>query len=355
MFLLQQLISGLEAGAGYGLVGLAIVIVMKSTDVPNFAAAEIGLVGAYVLWTLTTAASGPQMPFLPALVLSLLLCAAIGTLVQILFVRPFTGLSPAPLAIGAALCAGLAACHYMLSRAGDAPAGAGLWLAAMLVAAVVATLVFLLVRHGIPATIKVDHFALLLMTMGLVYVLMAMIHKFWGSEPRALRTPWTGARFDLFGLSVGYGQIITIVTAFVVAMAVGIFFKSTWGVRMRAIAEDGNNARLQGINSSRISMLAWAMAGAISGIAMVLKTSQTLLDPGSGDSLILLGFIAATLGGFTSLGGTFIGGLVVGLGEALAGGFIDTRIQPTVALLVVVIVLLVSPGGLTREKKRRQV
>ena len=88
---------------------------------------------------------------------------------------------------------------------------------------------------------------------------------------------------------------------------------------------------------------------------MILATSSTVLTLGSGEGLILKGFIAAVLGGFVSLPGTFLGGLVIGVGEALAGGQIDTSLQPTIALLVVVIVLLVAPGGLTRQAKLREV
>jgi branched-chain amino acid transport system permease protein len=88
---------------------------------------------------------------------------------------------------------------------------------------------------------------------------------------------------------------------------------------------------------------------------MILNTSSTVLELGSAEGLILKGFIAAVLGGFVSLPGTFVGGLIVGVAEAVVGGQISTSLQPTMALLIVVAVLLVSPGGLSRQAKLREV
>jgi branched-chain amino acid transport system permease protein len=93
----------------------------------------------------------------------------------------------------------------------------------------------------------------------------------------------------------------------------------------------------------------------VAGAAMILNTTSTVLELGSAEGLILKGFIAAVLGGFVSLPGAFVGGLVVGVGEAVAGGQIDTSLQPTIALLVVMLVLLIRPGGLTRQAKLREV
>ena len=124
---------------------------------------------------------------------------------------------------------------------------------------------------------------------------------------------------------------------------------------MRAIAEDGTTARLLGINSGRISLLAWAMGVAIGAIALILRTTSAVLDVSTANVIILKGFIAAVLGGFTSLLGTFAGGMVIGVGESLVGGQISTSVQAAVALMVVVVVLLVVPGGLTREKSAREV
>jgi branched-chain amino acid transport system permease protein len=355
MFILEQVVAGLAAGASYGLLGLAIVIVMKSTDVPNFAAAEIGLIGAYICWTLTASAGGPRWGFLPSVLAGLTASALVGVLVQILVMRPFAGLSSVPLAIVASICVGIVGVTTVWTPTAFAAMGNLALPLAALISLGVAALIFVVIRYGIPASLRADHFALLLVTIGVVFVLSAIIHSLWGSEPRALPTPWAGGSIRVFRFSVGYGQLITIAGGFAVAIGLGAFFRTSYGVQMRAIAEDSSTARLLGINSGRISMMAWAIGGMIAALALILKTSETLLEPGAGATLILSGFIAATLGGFTSLRGAFFGGVIVGIGEALAGSLIDSRLQPTIALLVVVVTLLLLPGGLTSEKKRRQI
>ena len=353
MFIVQQLIAGLEAGASYGLLGLAIVIVMKSTDVPNFAMAEMGLLSCYVCWSLISP-QGLGLPFAIGVAVAIVFAALLGILVQVLFVRPFTGMSSMPLALISALVAGIISVQLLHPWFAISKEPLD-WIVSAAVAAFIAGAVYFLLRYGIATSSTVDHFPLLLMTIGLTFLLDGLIHKIWSAEPRPFITPWTGGRMTVFGATIGYGQLVTIGVALVVALGVGAFFKSTWGVRMRAIAEDGNTARLLGIKASRVSMMAWALGGVICFVALILKTSQSLLEPAAGSTLILAGFIAATLGGFTSLGGTFLGGLIVGIAEALAGGLIDTRLQPTIALLVVVVVLLVSSEGLSGEKKRRQI
>ena len=355
MIFIQQLIDGLQGGAVYGLLGMAIVIVMKSTDVPNFAAAEVGLVGVYFCWFLMSAPGGPSFPAVASIIFALAFCALLNVFIQVTLVRPFTGLSPLPLAICVAIFCWVGCGLYMAGhKLVDLSQPTG-WVLAISLSLAFAILGFLSIRFGIVKSLRIDHFALLLMTIGLVFVISAILHLIWGSETKSLAMPWTGKRMMIGNIPVSAAQMVTIVTGFIVAIAVGAFFKTPWGVRMRAIAEDGNTARLLGINSSRVSMLAWAIAGVISGITMILRTSQTVISTSAGEELILSGFIAAILGGFTSLGGAFIGGLIVGLSEALVGGLISTNLQPTIALLVVVVVLLISPNGLAAEKMRRQI
>lgn len=124
---------------------------------------------------------------------------------------------------------------------------------------------------------------------------------------------------------------------------------------MRAIAEDGVTARLLGINSGKISLVAWALGSMVAAAAMIMFTTSTFLRDVAANPIILKGFIASVIGGFTSLLGTFTGGLVIGLGESIVGGQISTAVQETVALLLVVVILLAVPGGLTREKTAREV
>ncbi|WP_419918198.1 branched-chain amino acid ABC transporter permease [Candidatus Poriferisocius sp.] len=362
--LLQQIVAGLETGSSYALIGLAVVVIMKSTDVPNFAMAEMGLVAAFMAWFLSgdPDKGGVGWPFWLAIVLALAFAAVFGAITQFFLVRPLTGLSNQPLAIFAALGLGYASVGFINDEGlpsfldwfpvtkGGFPLAVAIILAIFTV-----VLTYLMIRHWVKPLAIVDHFPLLLLTIGLNFALGSVIENIWGSTPKRFNAPWSGETFDLGSTRIGWDQVVTITVGIAIAIAMALFFWSKWGVRMRAIAEDGPTARLLGINAGMVSLIAWAIGTLVAGAAMILNTSSTVLELGSAEGLILKGFIAAVLGGFTSLGGTFIGGLLIGVGEALAGGQISTSLQPTIALLVVVVVLLVAPGGFSRSARTREV
>lgn len=286
--MLQSMLSGLEAGSWFSLLGLAIVVVMKAADVPNFAMAEIGLFATYVGTTL----AGVGVPFW---------LAALATLV------------------------------------------------AGIVAAVVVdiTLMRRLAGHG--------HFPLLLMTIGLSLALNALIGRIWGQTARRFEAPWTGAYLSVGGADIAWAQIVTIVLGAVCAIAITWFFRSPMGAQMRAVAEDRATARLVGVRVGRVSAVAWGIGGAIAAMAVMLQAQSTLVSTHSAASLIVYGFVAATMGGFVSLIGTFFGGLALGIIQALAGVYISTSVEFAVALLVVVLVLLARPAGFTAGLRLRDV
>ncbi|MCY3578721.1 MAG: branched-chain amino acid ABC transporter permease [bacterium] len=362
--LLQQIVVGLEAGSSYSLIGIAIVVIMKATDVPNFATAEMGLVAAYMAWFLSAEPDkgGVGWPFWLAIVIALVFSAVFGAVSQYFLVRPLTGLSNQPLAVCTALGLG-AVSVFFLNKEGlpsfldwfpVTDEGFPLYVAVILAIATVA-LTYTMLRAWVQPLIKVDHFPLLLLTIGLTFALGALIEIWWGATPHRFDAPWSGETFDLGSTRIGWDQVITIAVGLAVAIGLALYFRSKWGVRMRAIAEDGPTARMLGINAGAVSLIAWAIGIFVAGAAMILNTSSTILETGSAHGLIINGFIAAVLGGFVSLGGAFAGGLLIGLGEALAGGQISTSLQPTIALLVVVVVLLVAPGGFSRAARTREV
>lgn len=371
--LLQQIVAGLESGSYYSLIGLAIVVIMKSTDVPNFAMAEMGLVAAYFSWFLAAGDdnvmrfgswdwTSPNWPFGVAVIAGLIFAAIFGALVQYFLIRPLTGLTNQPLAwlfsIGFALALIPQFRDRGLPRIIDWIPGLGggypvvvAWILGLLTV----PLTFWAVRSWVKKLDVVDHFPLLLLTIGLNFALASGIENLWGATPQRFDAPWSGETFDIGDTRIGWDQVISITVGVAIALGLAAFFRSTWGVRMRAIAEDGTTARLMGINAGRVSLIAWAIGSLIAGAAMILNTSSTVLELGSAEGLILKGFIAAVLGGFVSLPGTFLGGLLVGVAEAVAGGQISTSLQPTMALLIVVVVLLILPDGFSREAKLREV
>ncbi|NEK58457.1 branched-chain amino acid ABC transporter permease [Geodermatophilus sabuli] len=286
--MLQSILSGLEAGSWFSLLGLAIVVVMKAADVPNFAMAEIGLVATYVGTSLAAAGAN----FWVAVVVTLLAGVVVAVLIDVGLMRRLAG-------------------------------------------------------HG--------HFPLLLMTIGLSLALNALIGRIWGQEARRFDAPWSGSFVSIGGVEVSVAQIVTIVLGAAGAIAITSFFRTSLGAQMRAVAENRATARLIGVRVGRVSAMAWALGGAIATLAVMLQAQSTLVSTHSASSLIVYGFVAATMGGFVSLIGTFFGGLALGLIQSLAGLYISTSIEFAVALLAVVLVLLARPSGFTAGLRLRDV
>lgn len=287
--MLQTLVSGLESGSWFALLGLAIVVVMKAADVPNFAMADMGLVATYV--GISLAAAG--LPFWVAVL------ATLGTGVVIAVVTDIA----------------------LMRR---------------------------LSSYG--------HFPLLLMTIGLTLALNALIGLIWGHDPRSFRAPWSGAAVELGGgVSIGVSQIVSIVVGLVGAVAITMFFRTPVGAQMRAVAENRATARLVGVNAGRLSAIAWGVGGLIAAVTVMLQAQSALVSTLSPASLIIYGFVAATMGGFTSLLGTFAGGLALGVIQQFVGTYISSAVQFSVALLVVFLVLVLRPEGFTTGMRLRDV
>lgn len=286
--MLQTALSGLEAGSWFALLGLAIVVVMKAADVPNFAMAEIGLVATYVGTVVNAGAAN----FWVAVVVTLLGGAVLAVAIDLLLMRR-------------------------------------------------------LAKYG--------HFPLLLMTIGLSLALNALIGLIWGHDPRSFPAPWSGSYFTLAGFEISWAQVVTIAVGAVGAIGITWFFRTSTGAQMRAVAENRATARLVGVNAGRLSAIAWGVGGLIAAMAVMLQAQSTLVSTHSAASLIIYGFVAATMGGFVSLLGTFAGGLALGVIQQTVGAYVSGTAQFAVALLAVVVVLLVRPDGFTRAVRLRDV
>lgn len=286
--MVQTALSGLEAGSWFALLGLAIVVVMKAADVPNFAMAEIGLVATYVGTVVNAGAAN----FWVAVVVTLLGGAVLAVAIDLLLMRR-------------------------------------------------------LAKHG--------HFPLLLMTIGLSLALNALIGLIWGHDPRSFTAPWSGSYFTVAGFEISWAQVVTIAVGAAGAIGITWFFRTSTGAQMRAVAENRATARLVGVNAGRLSAIAWGVGGLIAAMAVMLQAQSTLVSTHSAASLIIYGFVAATMGGFVSLIGTFAGGLALGVIQQTVGAYVSGTAQFAVALLAVVIVLLVRPDGFTKGVRLRDV
>jgi neutral amino acid transport system permease protein len=187
---------------------------------------------------------------------------------------------------------------------------------------------------------------LLLMSIGLAFIIRALIQFFWSTDIRLLDVNST-ATVTFLGLRIGRTQLIVIGVGFAVLIAIGLMLRYTLlGKRMRALADDLDLAETAGIDTSRVILYTWIFAGALAGLAGVLAGAVTELEPELGFTLLLPIFAAVVLGGIGDAFGALAGGIVLGVVIEWSTMFIDARWKLTVGFAVLILVLLIRPQGI---------
>lgn len=286
------LLSGITTGALYALIAVGIVIVFKASGAVNLAHGDVFMVCGFCAYTFHVMWHIPYVLILP-------LVAAAG------------------FAVG-----------YVAERVAFRP----------------------VLRHGLVSV--------LLATVGFSYVLKGVARNVWGGLGDVLPFPpvvnndpiLLGETIILPQQLVALGGAIAVMAAF------WLFFRFTpIGKQMQATADNKKAATLVGIRVDRVYMLTFAISGAVGGAAAVLMAPLTMLYTDLGFALFLKAFAAAVLGGLTSIPGALIGGLAIGLIEALAAGYISTGLQDVSAFIVIMFVLICMPTGLLGERRARLV
>jgi branched-chain amino acid transport system permease protein len=195
----------------------------------------------------------------------------------------------------------------------------------------------------------------LVTTLGVAVLLNGIAVVIWGSLPRTVDFG-TGSALSLLGGRIFPAEIALIAIGVAVAVGAELYSSRTMlGITNLATAEDRVAARLRGINVTRLSLFAFALAGAICvgvGPVVAAKTSATA---NLGDILAIKGFVALAIGGFGSQRGALIGGLAAGLVEAVAARYLGSDYQNASVFVLLAIVLMVRPTGLFGEKEQRVV
>ena len=151
-------------------------------------------------------------------------------------------------------------------------------------------------------------------------------------------------------------QLVVMLAAFAIMILFIAFFKYTRaGKFMQATADNNKAAKLIGLRTDRVYMYTFGVGAAVAGAAAVLMAPLTLLYPDIGFVLFIKAFAAAVLGGLTSVAGAIVGGLIIGVIEQLAAGYIHTSMQEVAAFIVIIIVMVFIPNGLLGQKSVRKV
>jgi len=187
----------------------------------------------------------------------------------------------------------------------------------------------------------------LLIGFGLALVLHALAVRLWTADERSIITPYGGAVITVAGLSIPVVRLLSLVLAFAVIGGLQLLLTHwRWGKAIRATAEDWQAALLTGIDVRRAYLLAFAIGTGLAGIAGVLVSVGYSISPSIGLEWTLKALIVVVLAGLGSMIGTFIGGILLGVAEALSAAAFGGPYREVVGLVIFVIVLCVRPRGL---------
>jgi branched-chain amino acid transport system permease protein len=197
-----------------------------------------------------------------------------------------------------------------------------------------------------------------IVTIGLLILIEGVAGIIYGGQFRSFPPAFSvnGLRIGGFTTGVSATDIFTSAAVLVAALALAVVFRYTSvGLRLRATAFNTSVARLLGVRVGRVLTLGWALAGLFGALAGVLVSPSTFLYPNSMDSIFVLGFTAAVIGGLESPAGSVVGGVLLGIVLSYVGGYLGSDLVQVFGLIVLVLILMVRPSGLFSTTATRQV
>ncbi|HEY5623364.1 MAG TPA: branched-chain amino acid ABC transporter permease [Gammaproteobacteria bacterium] len=198
-------------------------------------------------------------------------------------------------------------------------------------------------------------FAVMMITIGLGFILRAAAGAIWGNEPKTIVSPLTGSVLNIGELTVGFEHLAVVAGTAVLCAGLYMFFRFTsLGIAMQAASQNQLAAFYVGIPVKRIYSIVWALSAAIAAAAGILVAPVSLIDPTIG-FIGIKAFAAAIVGGFGSLPGAIIGGLVVGIAEQFAGLYGPPGSGDISAYAILLLMLFVRPEGLFATLQRKKV
>ena len=291
MQVLQVLISGISQGCIYGLIALGFVLIYKATETVNFAQGELMMLGAFLGLTAT---AGMGLSYWAAIPVALIGMALVGLLIERATLRPILG-QPA--------------------------------------------------------------FAVVIVTIGLGYVARGAVTMvpFWGTETHTLPAPFRDKIIRAGELVISMEHVVIIAATMLLCAVLFLFFRySRIGIAMQAASQNQLAAYYMGIPVRRLNGFIWAISAAVAALAGVLLAPITFVHVNMG-FIGLKAFPAAVVGGFGSLPGAIVGGLIIGVVESLAGVYLPEGFKDVAAYVVVLAMLMVKPTGLFGESERKKV
>jgi branched-chain amino acid transport system permease protein len=300
---LQQLINGLTLGAVYAMVALGYTMVYGIIQLINFAHGEVVMIGAMVSFSIIGALVGSNSPLPPVAIILLSGCAAV------------------PICIAVA---------YVMERVAYRPLRSAPRLAPLITA--------------IGVSIILQHVAMMI----------------WSRNPLAFPQILDNRVFEIAGATVTTVQFaIWGVSAAMMAMLHYMLHRTRLGIAMRATSQNPQVAGLMGIDTDRVIASTFAIGAALAAVAgIMVSTYYGIAHYTMGSLLGLKAFCAAVLGGIGNIPGAMLGGILLGVVEALGAGYIGdftnnwfgSNYQDVFAFIVLILVLVLRPSGLLGKR-----
>lgn len=229
------------------------------------------------------------------------------------------------------------------------------WLGFILTIISMGVLGYLLDKLIIRSMIGESQFSVIILTISIGFILRSIAGGIWGSDILALETPYSDKMANLGGLVIGQGYIVVIAGTLVLSLILFLFFRySSLGIAMQASSQNQLAAYYMGIPVKRVFSLIWAISAMVAAVAGTLMAPISLVSPQMG-FIGIKAFAAAVIGGFGSLPGALIGGLIIGSSEQLAGTYLPTGLQEITAYIIMFLVLTIRPQGLFAQIQQKKV
>lgn len=233
--------------------------------------------------------------------------------------------------------------------------GMPFWLAFLLTIVSMAVFGYLLDMLVVRSMIGESQFSVIILTISIGFILRAVAGGIWGSDILSLETPYSGEMANFGGLVIGQEYLVVIAGTIILSLALYLFFKySSLGIAMQAASQNQLAAYYMGIPVKRVFSLIWAISALVAAVAGTLTAPISLVSPQMG-FIGIKAFAAAVIGGFGSLPGALIGGLIIGSSEQLAGTYLPTGFQEISAYIIMFLVLTVRPQGLFAQIQQKKV
>lgn len=182
--------------------------------------------------------------------------------------------------------------------------------------------------------------------LGALIILENAVVILWGPEGHRIPNPYPGI-IDVFGITMSTQRLLVIGIAFTMIVLLQLFIKkTTLGSTIEAVAQNKEGSTLVGINVNRVSAMTFAIATALAAIAACLVAPIFMISPSMGSLVGMKAFVIVILGGLGSIPGAIVGGLILGLIEAIGGGYFSAAYKDVFGFGALVLILAIKPTGL---------